>query len=87
MGWMFSKQVVTNPGCEKWVHTSYYSPNKVREMVTDLGTHLFIKDNANVCAMLLKCVGNHNRLCFKCSNCHKLMINHRLSYKLALHII
>jgi len=37
-------------------------------MVTNLGTHLFIKDNANVCAMLLKCVGNHNRLCFKCSN-------------------
>ena len=65
---MFSEQVVTNPGCEKWVHTSYYSPNKVREMVTNLGTHLFIKDNANVCAMLLKCVGNHNRLCFKCSN-------------------
>ena len=37
--------------------------------------------------MLLKCVENHNRLCLKCSNCHKLMINHRLSYKLALHII
>ena len=31
---MFSKQVVTDPGCEKWVHTSYCSPNNVREMVT-----------------------------------------------------
>ena len=79
---MFSKQVVTDPGCQKWVHTSYCSPNKVREMVT----HLFIKNN-NVCTMLLKCVGNHNRLCLKCSNCHKVMINDRLSYKLALHII
>ena len=39
--------------------TSYCSPNKVREMVTHLGTHLFIKDNANVCTMLIKCVGNH----------------------------
>ena len=38
---MFSKQVVTDPGCEKWVHKSYCSPNKVREMVTHLGTHLF----------------------------------------------
>ena len=44
---------------------SYCDPNKVREMVTHLGTHLFIKDNANVCTMLLKCVGNHNRLCLK----------------------
>jgi len=25
------------------------NPNKVREMVTHLGTHLFIKDNSNVC--------------------------------------
>ena len=74
MGWMFSKQVVTDPVCEQWVHTSYCSPNEVKEMVT------------NVCTMLLKCVGNYNRLCLKCSNCHKLMINHRLSYKLALHI-
>jgi len=38
---MFSKQVVTDPGCEQWVHTSYCSPNNVREMVTHLGTHLF----------------------------------------------
>jgi len=35
---------------------------KVREMVTHLGTHLFIKDNSNVFTMLLQCVGNHNRL-------------------------
>jgi len=33
-------------------------------MVTNLGTHLFIKDN-NVCNMLIICVGNHNRLCLK----------------------
>ena len=33
------------------------NPNKVREMVTYLGTHLFINDNSNVCTMLLKCVG------------------------------
>jgi len=39
---MFSKQVVTDPGCEKSVHTSYGNPNKVREMVTHWGTHLFI---------------------------------------------
>ena len=38
---MFSKQGVTDPGCEQWVHTSYCSPNKVREMVTHLGTHFF----------------------------------------------
>jgi len=42
------------------VNMPYCSPNKVREMVTLLGTHLFIKDNSNVCTMLLKCVGNHN---------------------------
>ena len=59
---MFSKQVVTDPGCKQWVYTSYCSPNKVREMVTHLGTHLFIKDDSNVCTMLLKCVGNHNSL-------------------------
>ena len=46
-------------------NTSYYNPNKVREMMTHLGTHLFIKDNANVCTMLLNCVRNHNRLCLK----------------------
>ena len=46
---MFSKQVVTDPGREKWVHMSYCSPCKVREMVT----HLFIKDNSNGCTMLL----------------------------------
>ena len=40
MDWMFSKQVVTDPGCEQWVHTSYCSPNKVREMVTHLGTQM-----------------------------------------------
>jgi len=34
-------------------------------MVTHLDTLLFIKDNANVCTMLLKCVGNHNILCLK----------------------
>ena len=56
---MFSKQVVTDQGCKKWVHTSYLNLNKVREMVTHLGTHLFLKDNAPVCTMLLKCVGNH----------------------------
>ena len=50
--------------------------------------HSWLKGyNSNVCTMLLKCVGNHNRLCLKCSNCHKVMINHRVSYKLALHII
>ena len=27
MGWMFSKQAVTDPGCEQWVHTSYCIPN------------------------------------------------------------
>ena len=85
---MFSKQVVTDPGCELWVHTSYCCPNKVKEMVTHLGTHL-VKRLTLIYAptMLLKCIGNHNRLCLKCSNCHKLMINHRLSYKLPLHII
>ena len=62
---MFSKLVVTDPGCEQWVHTSYRSSNKVREMVTHLCTHLFIKDSSNVCTMLLKCVGNNNRLCLK----------------------
>ena len=62
---MFSKQVVTDSGCEQWVHTSYCNPNKVREMVTHLRTHLFIKDNFNVCTMLLICVGNHKRLCLK----------------------
>jgi len=51
--------------CEKWVHMSSCNPNKVREMVTHLGTHLFIKDNSNVCTMLLICVGNHNILCLK----------------------
>ena len=60
MGLMLSKQVVKDHGCEQWVHTSYCNPNKVREMVTHLGTHLFIKDNANVCTML-----HHNRLCLK----------------------
>jgi len=34
-------------------------------MVTHLRTHLFIKDNFNVCTMLLICVGNHKRLCLK----------------------
>ena len=43
--------------------------------VTHLGTHLFIKDNSNVCTMLLIFVGNHNRLC---SNCYKLMRIQRL---------
>ena len=62
---MFIKQFVTDPGCEKWVHTSYCSPNKVREMVTHLGTHLFVNDNSNACTMLLKCVGNRNRLYLK----------------------
>ena len=38
---MFSKQVVIDPGSEQWVHMSYCSPNKVREMVTHLGTNLF----------------------------------------------
>jgi len=33
MGLMFSKQVVTDPGCEQWVHTSYCCPNK--ETITD----------------------------------------------------
>jgi len=37
---MFSKQVVKDHGCEQWVHTSYCYPNKVKEMVTDLGKHL-----------------------------------------------
>jgi len=32
---MFSKQVVTDLGCEQWVHTSNCSPNK-GEMVTHL---------------------------------------------------
>jgi len=41
------------------------NPNKVREMMTHLGTHLFIKDNSNVCTMLLICVGNHKRLGLK----------------------
>ena len=40
-------------------------PNKVREMVTHLSTHLFIKNKANVCTMLQECVGNHNTLCLK----------------------
>jgi len=65
---MFSKQFVTDQGCEKLVHTSYCSPNKVREMVTHWGTHLFLRDkfdNSNVCTMLLECVGNYNRLCLK----------------------
>ena len=34
------------------------NPNKVREMVTDQGTQLFIKDNSNVYCYY---VGNHNR--------------------------
>jgi len=55
------------------------NPNKVRQMVTYLGTHLFITDNSDVFTMLLICDGNHNRLGLKCSNCYKLMINHRLS--------
>ena len=59
---MFSEQVVTDHRCDKWVLMSSCNPNKVREMVTHLGTHLFLKDN-------------------------KLMINHRLSYKLPLHLI
>jgi len=50
------------------------NPNKVIEMVTHLGTHLFIKDNSNVCTMLLITL-------FKSvSNCYTLIINHRLSY-------
>ena len=61
---MFSKQVVTDPGCEQWVHTSYCSPNNVREMVTHLGTQL-VKRITPMYTMLLKCVGNHNRLCLK----------------------
>jgi len=73
---MFSKQVVTDPGCEQWVHTSYCSPTKVREMVTHLGTHLFKR----IIPMYAPCVGHHNRLCFKCSNCHKLLIKQTLSY-------
>jgi len=35
---MFSQQVVTDHRCEK----SSINPNKVREVVTHLGTHLFI---------------------------------------------
>jgi len=27
------------------------NPNKVKEMVTHLGTQLFIKDNSNVCTI------------------------------------
>jgi len=73
---MFREQVVPDHRCEKWVHVSSWNPNKVREMVTLMDTHLFIKDNSNVCTMLLIRVGNHNRLCLKCSNCYKLMINH-----------
>ena len=57
------KQVVTDHRCEKRVHMSSCNPNKVREMVSHLGTHFFINDNSNVCTMLLICVGNHNRLC------------------------
>jgi len=54
---------------------------KVKEMVTHLGTHLFIKDNCNVWTMLL-ITG-----LFKCLNCYKLMINLIIFYKLALHLI
>ena len=79
---MFSKQGVTYRGCELWVHTSYCNPNKVR-----FGSTFVQKDNFNVCTKFLKYVGNHNRLCLKCLNCHKLMINHRLSYKQALQTI
>ena len=56
--------------------------NKVR-----FGSTFVQKDNSNVCTKFLKYVGNHNRLCEKKLNCHKLMINHRLSYKQALQII
>ena len=65
---MFSKQFVTDQGCEKLVHTSYCNPNKG----IYLGTHLFIKDNSNVCTMLLKYVGNHNRLCLKVFECSEI---------------
>ena len=37
---MFREQVVPDHRCEKWVHVSSWNPNKVREMVTHLGTHL-----------------------------------------------
>ena len=44
---MFSKQVVTDPGFEQRVHTSYYNPNKVREIVTNSDTHLFNQNQTN----------------------------------------
>jgi len=34
-------------------------------MVTYLGTHSFMRNNVNLCTMLLICIGNHNRLCLK----------------------
>ena len=83
---MFGKQVVTDPGCEQCVQKSYFSPNKVREMVTHLGTQLFKRITpmyAPCCYNVLETITD----CLKCSNFHKVMINHRLSYKLALHTL
>ena len=58
---MFSKQVVTDHKCEKWVHMSSWKPNTVREMLTHLGTPLYITDNSCM-HHVAKCVGNHNIL-------------------------
>ena len=45
---MFSEQVVTDHRCEKWVHMSFCNSNKVREMVTHLGTHLLAFDTSKI---------------------------------------
>ena len=44
---------------------SFYNPDKLKKMVTHLATYLCIRNNINVCNMLLICVGNHNKRCLK----------------------
>jgi len=42
---------ITDHRCERWVHMSFWNRNKMREMMTNLGTHLLIKNKVNVCTI------------------------------------
>jgi len=75
--WMvYSLLSIFNSFKQHWLfNKSFFNPDKLRETVTSLGTHLFIRNNVNIRTMLLICVGNHYRV-RRCLKVFNLMINH-----------